>query len=269
VVVSALDRFGRKLIERVRSREELKALGVATHSVREGGEVTDVVANILAVVAQEEVERLSRRISDVKQHFRGGGWYPVGRCPWGYRLRPATASERAAGAPKSVLEIGQATAEYVRESFRRVADGASVRAVVAWLAGLPSSAQGHRRLSYSAVRQIVSSPIYVGRISEVADAPLARWPAIVDEMTFWRVQDRVASHSMMPRQATQRYLMTGLLRCHRCGARMAGWQRRDRPAYPKRHCPDKPRERGDLHDQDRDCTSTVDSCRTAAAVDST
>src|SRR5688572_25547893 len=30
VVVSALDRFGRRLMERVRSREELKALGVAT-----------------------------------------------------------------------------------------------------------------------------------------------------------------------------------------------------------------------------------------------
>ena len=37
VVVAALDRFGRKLLERVRCREELKALGVPTHSVREGG----------------------------------------------------------------------------------------------------------------------------------------------------------------------------------------------------------------------------------------
>src|SRR5207249_4501915 len=38
VVVATLDRFGRHLLERVRSREELKDLGVAVHSVREGGE---------------------------------------------------------------------------------------------------------------------------------------------------------------------------------------------------------------------------------------
>src|SRR5919199_1255145 len=63
VVVAALDRFGRRMLERVRSREELKGLGVPTHSVREGGEVSDLVANILASVAQEEVARLGMRIS--------------------------------------------------------------------------------------------------------------------------------------------------------------------------------------------------------------
>src|SRR4051812_29502402 len=36
VVVAALDRFGRHLLERVRAREELKDVGVPVHSVREG-----------------------------------------------------------------------------------------------------------------------------------------------------------------------------------------------------------------------------------------
>src|SRR5262245_41685355 len=58
VVVAALDRFGRKLLERVRSREELKALGVPLHGVRDGGEVPDLVANMLAAMAQEETRRL-------------------------------------------------------------------------------------------------------------------------------------------------------------------------------------------------------------------
>src|SRR3712207_4522315 len=57
VVVAALDRFGRRLLERVRSREELKGLGVPLHSAREGGEVSDLMANMLAVMAQEEVQR--------------------------------------------------------------------------------------------------------------------------------------------------------------------------------------------------------------------
>ena len=231
VVVSALDRFGRRLMERVRSREELKALGVATHSVREGGEVTDLVANILAVVAQEEVERLSRRVSDVKQHFRAGGWYPVGRCPWGYRLRPATEDERAQGAPKSVLEIDTLCSQYVVEAFQRVASGVSVRRVVAWLASLPPSARCGKILTYAVVRNVMSSPLYLGRFSDEPDAPLARWPAIIDDATFRMVQTRIQGHQKMPRQATNRYLLTGLLRCYRCGSRMAGWQRKGRPAY--------------------------------------
>src|ERR671931_1568927 len=84
VVVATLDRFGRKLLERVRSREELKALGVPTHSVRDGGEVSDLVANILASVAQEEVRRLGERVSASWRHIMGQGWYRVGGCPWGY-----------------------------------------------------------------------------------------------------------------------------------------------------------------------------------------
>ena len=38
VVAAALDCFGRRLLERIRSREELKALGMSVYSVREGGD---------------------------------------------------------------------------------------------------------------------------------------------------------------------------------------------------------------------------------------
>ena len=55
VIVAKLDRFGRRVLERVRCREELKELGVPTHSVRDGGEVSDVMAHIMAALAEEEV----------------------------------------------------------------------------------------------------------------------------------------------------------------------------------------------------------------------
>src|SRR5688572_15312306 len=103
VAVAALDRFGRRLLERVRCREELKRLGVPVHSVREGGEVSDLVANVLAAVAEEEVRRLGERVSSAKQHIIQRGWRSQGSTPWGYRRRPATEIERAQGAPKAVL----------------------------------------------------------------------------------------------------------------------------------------------------------------------
>src|SRR5581483_10316863 len=146
VLVSRLDRFGRRLRERVRSREEFKALGATIHSIREGGEVNDMVAGILAVIAEDEVTRLSERISDAKQHIIGSGFYGGGLVPWGYRLRDATAAERRQGAPLHVLDLDPATVPFVQEAWARRAAGASVSGITVWVAGLPDEARGGRTL---------------------------------------------------------------------------------------------------------------------------
>jgi DNA invertase Pin-like site-specific DNA recombinase len=78
VVVAALDGFGRRMLERVRCREELKALGVTTHSVREGGEVSDLAANILATLARMPSQRprdgVSREYSPFRQPAAPNCW---------------------------------------------------------------------------------------------------------------------------------------------------------------------------------------------------
>src|SRR6185369_16916505 len=125
--VAALDRFGRSIVERVRSREELKRLGVATHSVREGGEVSDLVANILASVAQEESRRLGERVLASRDHLAARGWKPSGRAPWGYVWRAANDDERQQGSPANVLDIDPITAPYIREAFDRAATSESVQ----------------------------------------------------------------------------------------------------------------------------------------------
>src|SRR6185295_4686943 len=77
-----------------------------------------------------------------------------------------------------------------------------------------------------ATRRLLSCLTYAGRTP--GGAP-ARWPALVDAATWDRVQARLANHRRQPHQASGRYLLTGLLRCHRCGGRMYGseWRRRD------------------------------------------
>jgi DNA invertase Pin-like site-specific DNA recombinase len=144
VVVARLDRFGRRVLERVRAREELKALGVSTHSVREGGEVSDLVANILASVAEEESRRLGERVADARRHITGHGWYYPGRIPWGYLHRDATPEERAAGSPRRMLDVDPDTASYVREAFRMVQQGSGLHGVARWIGLLPNAARRAR-----------------------------------------------------------------------------------------------------------------------------
>jgi len=115
VVVASLDRLGRNVAERVRAYEELKALGIAIHSVREGGIVSEFTYNILAAVAQEESRKLSERVRASNSHFIEKGWHPVGRVAWGYQWRPATDEERKQGAPLRVLEARPRTGSDERD----------------------------------------------------------------------------------------------------------------------------------------------------------
>lgn len=225
VVVAALDRFDRRLIERIRCRDELKSLGVAVHSVREGGEVSDLVANVLGAVAQEEVRRLGERVHAAKQYVREHGFMPTGNCPWGYRWRPATELERLAGAPKSVLDIDDITAPYVREAFDR-AETISLRKLGRWLHELPAEALGGRRMAISSLARAIGSPTYIARdpnaTGDVLAYPVMRWPALVDDDLWLRVKQAIADHTIHHRQASGRYLLTGFLRCPSCGGRIAG-----------------------------------------------
>jgi DNA invertase Pin-like site-specific DNA recombinase len=241
VVVLRLDRFGRRLLERVQRREEFKALGVAVHSVREG-EVNDMVASFLALMAEDEVRRLGERVADARKYVADRGWRPVGDAAWGYRWRAATEDERKQGAPKSVLEIDPEMAPYVREAFELAANGASIRAVTRWIASLPSDARGGRVMTYQAVRLMLQAPVYIARRErsdggDVQQGEPQRWPALIGDATWSRARARIGQHARVPRQASGRYLLTGFIRCSLCGARMNAWDvasqsaRRRSPRY--------------------------------------
>src|SRR5206468_3054121 len=108
----------------------------------------------------------------------------------------------------------------------------SVRRAALWAASLPSMARGGRVLAYNRIRQILDAPVYVARptagVEDVLGRPRSHWPALVDDSTWQRVQARIAHHKHMPRQASGHYLLTGLLRCPRCGGRLNGWRRQAR-----------------------------------------
>jgi DNA invertase Pin-like site-specific DNA recombinase len=238
VTVASLDRLGRNVAERVRAYEELKALGVTIHSAREGGVVSEFTYNILAAVAQEESRKLSERVRGSWPYFDEHGWHKPGSAPWGYRWRPATDKERRGlGAPRSVLEVHPDEAPYVREMWTRRASGESLQSIARWVAGLPAAVRGDRMLSYAAIRWLLLSPVYIARIGRDHDVatceptpsgcpvlaePVGRWEPLIDDDIWNRIHDQYRLSKALPRQASGRYMLTGLLRCHRCGSRMVG-----------------------------------------------
>lgn len=214
IVVAELSRLGRKLLEGVRSREELKALGVAVHSVRDGGEVSDLIANIITSVAQEEVRRLGERVSASRRYTRERGWVPVGVAAWGYRWRPATPEERSQGAPASVREIHPEQAPLVVEAFTRIARGDALQSVVKWVETLSYEQRGGRKMGYRAVWKMLRSPWYLPRERDPE-------PPLISPELWERVQAQIADHRLA-HQASGRYLLSGILRCPRCGLGVVG-----------------------------------------------
>jgi DNA invertase Pin-like site-specific DNA recombinase len=83
IVVASLDRLGRRLLEAVCYRSEMKTSGVDVHGVREGGEVPDLVTTILGIVAQDEIRRRRERMQTAFRSVVEAGWYPPGACPSG------------------------------------------------------------------------------------------------------------------------------------------------------------------------------------------
>jgi len=73
IVVAALDRLGRKMVERARCRDELQRLGVSVRFVRQGGELPSLTANVLSAVADEYVRDLGQKVINAKQHIISAG----------------------------------------------------------------------------------------------------------------------------------------------------------------------------------------------------
>jgi hypothetical protein len=147
------------------------------HSVAEGGPVPKLVADVLAAVAEEESRQIGDRVAATWRHVTAHGWAKTGRVPWGYRLRPATAQERADGSPKSVLDVDPEAAPFVVEAFERLAEGHSGRSIVQWATRLPDAARAGRRLSRRTLDDVWRSPLYVARPMHGVPDVLARPPA--------------------------------------------------------------------------------------------
>jgi hypothetical protein len=126
--------------------------------------------------------------------------------------------------------------------------------VALWAEGLNSEARGGRKLDFANVLRLFKNPTYIARVDDpergayvvystdpatgeqiakrrrripVPDLdalalPPGRWEPIIDDVTWAAVQARIARHRQMPRQARGEYLLTGLVRCSKCGLRMQG-----------------------------------------------
>jgi DNA invertase Pin-like site-specific DNA recombinase len=201
-------------------RAGVQQLATVTSDINFGNDNGMLVARITAAVAANESARKSARIrrkiqQNVEQGKPNGGAYR----PFGYERDKVT--------------VRVSEAESIRRLVDRFLAGESVRSLVSWMneQEIPTTAKGDSWRT-ATLRAILVS----GRIAGIRDhhgeaAGPAAWPAIISEAKHQQVLAMFQTKKNSGRRAPRRYLLSGLLRCGKCGGRLYSSARGERRRY--------------------------------------
>src|SRR5215470_7348591 len=251
VLVHSPDRLARKFAYQALLIEELARCGTRVEFVKgpRGDSPEDqLLVQFQGMFAEYEKAQLMERYRRGKAYrARTGSVNVLGGAPFGYRYIRKTPESDAR------YEITEHEAVLVAEMFRRYADdGATIADLARWLTGqgVPTRT-GKHRWDRSVVWGMLRNPAYAGtavfgttmalhepaglnrvarlqgrstpRAIKTVDRPREEWtqiavPAIVDQDTFARVQQRLAdSKRYAARNTKVPSLLQGLAACTACG----------------------------------------------------
>lgn len=238
VVVFKLDRLSRSVVDTVTL--VLQEWADTTHlkSAREPIDTTTAMGKqffyMLVSYAEWERNVIRERMWSGKVRRAREGRSPGMPAPYGYRT----------GKETGTLEVEPREAGAIRLAFDLAERGASVRQITLQLnrTGYPTRRGGP--WGTSMVSKLLRNPAYAGRLvwgrrrvnprhgrapgepryqagePLVHEAPAAI-PALIEPDRFDRVQERLASNrKLAPAAAGSEHLLSGLLRCGRCGESM-------------------------------------------------
>ncbi|TFC30235.1 recombinase family protein [Cryobacterium sp. TMT2-18-3] len=198
----------------------VEQLATVTSDINFGNDNGMLIARITAAVAANESARKSARINrKIQQNVELG--------------KPNGGAQRPFGYDEDKLTVRESEAEIVRAVVDRFLAGESVRSLASWMneQEIPTTAGGTNWRT-STLRGILRS----GRIAGLRDhhgeaAGPAAWPALVSEAKHHQILAMFATRMNSGRRAPRRYLLSGLLRCGKCGSPLYSAAREDRRRY--------------------------------------
>lgn len=228
VLVYRLDRLTRSVLDLYQLLQIFERHGVRFKSCTEVYDTTTAMGRLfitlVAALAQWERENLAERVKLGMEQMVKERKRPGGPPPYGYELIDGK------------LTVHPLEASAVRSMFAQYARGDSPRAIADHANRQGSRGKNGAKWSASSVLRLLKNPVYYGALRwNYADAgqrqnPPEEWlleesahPAIIDEHTFFAVQDKIEQRgSRHPRVLSSSLLFSGLLHCSRCGSLMRG-----------------------------------------------
>lgn len=237
LLVFMFDRLGRRDDETPFVVEWFAKHGIEVWSVKEGEQrfdshVDKLMNYIRYWQASGESEKTSVRVRTRQIQMIQDGIYRGGFPPYGYRLEHIGRVNKK-NQPVRDLVIDEDQAKVVRKVFElMVTHGYGTERIALWLNdhSVPTSKRADCWRS-SSIRTIMRNPIYTGHLhlgNAVSNSAFEQYRIISDE-DFLRAQEmmdqRGPNHmpdSDVSRRVDSAILLTGLVRCQKCGGRMYG-----------------------------------------------
>lgn len=213
VIVYNLDRLTRQPIELELFKIVLKAAGVVelatiTTDINLGNDDGMFTARILAAVAAKESARKSERLKrKARQNAEAG--------------KPGGGPNRPFGYEADKITVNPAEAEIIRQLVSRTLAGESARSLAAWMDEQQVSTVSGGQWRSGTIRQMLLSPRVAGlRAHNGEIVGPAIWEAIITAEQRQQLLNVFAAKKASGRRAPRSYLLTGLLRCGKCGSRL-------------------------------------------------
>jgi DNA invertase Pin-like site-specific DNA recombinase len=220
----------------------IEATGVTVGTVEAGeydlttpsGRMT---ARVVGATARYESEQKAARIRAKHRELAEAGKLANGGLRrFGYRqsFKPVD------GEPKLVLTVDQREARLIREARDRVLAGEPVRAIARdWAARGVKRPSGEGELTAPSIKRVLVSPLIAGlRQHGGGPAVEAVWEPIISVEDHTRLVAVLTDPARRATHAATKYLLTGFVRCGKCGSKMAA--RPTARGVRKYNCPTGP-----------------------------
>ena len=200
-------------------RAGMTTFASVTSDIQLGTDDGMLVGRIFAAVAAQESSRKSARTKRrILQKAEAGLPNGGNRRPFGYERDRVTVIE--------------AEAEVVRGAVEKFLARESMKSIMEWLleTGLATVDGGQWRTV--TVRQIITNPRIAGwRMHNGERIAEAIWEPLIDKGTFERVLAEHERRTATGWRPARRHLLSGLLRCGKCGGRLFSTSREGRRLY--------------------------------------
>ena len=238
ILVWKLSRFARNREDSILYKSLLRKLGVQVVSINEPTDdspVGKLLEGIIETIDEFFSSNLSQDTVRGMKENAARGFRNGGSTPFGYR----SVRVKVGTAHRTCLEVEECEAAVVRRIFALASElkGGKDIARVLNADGLRTRIGKH--FSASGVNNILRNEVYTGTLVWRADKRAnghkgeeagairvaGAHPALISHKDFDRVQAMIAQRRPSvshPRSVSSQYLLSGLLRCGKCGAAMVG-----------------------------------------------
>lgn len=260
VLVTKLDRITRSLRDLVKlvdffAEKSVKFISI-TQNIDSSGPFGRFMRDLLGLIAQLEREMTAERVSEDMHYRATQGKWNGGVIPFGYTTQQRINKELTKSGIDEYISISKAAkicpeqkklyideeeSIIVKDIFNTYIETRSLRATTHHLNSKGIKTRNNTTWASSSIRRIITNPTYIGKIwygkrktnpsnGKLEPTKEETWKivdgkhkAIISEDIFNTASLILAEKYNKPTRAKNKYLLSGLIRCGKCGGSMHGY----------------------------------------------